>query len=425
MKRFLTCCLALFSFFLLCCPIGLKADDALVLPAFAAYSEPDPEALEIGERGGSISDWSDGKTSVVWYGMLRTPGELSVSLQLRLPADQSSKLRLRVGDRQLAKRTVKGSGTDAVVDFGKVSIKSAGAYRFELSGLSKTGATFGEIQSLVLAGPATKDAVFNLTAQRGAPSVHLGYPIPESKQAQWFYNEVTAKADPIATYYEACGFSRGYFGIQVNSPTERRIIFSVWDAGKEAVDRNKVAAENRVELLAKGEGVVAESFGNEGTGGHSHLVYPWKTGDTYRFLVIAEPQGDKTVYTAYFYFPEKQAWGLIASFRAPKDGGYLRGLYSFNEDFWGANGQRRRLAEFGNQWIKTIDGEWIELTKARFTHTARGKYKDRLDHYAGVSGDRFFLSSGGFLPETMEHGTFVNRPAAGQKPNIVLPAPGM
>jgi hypothetical protein len=48
----------------------------------------------------------------------------------------------------------------------------------------------------------------------------------------------------------------------------------VWDAGNEAVDRNKVGAENRVVLLAKGDSVVANDFGNEGTGGHSHFVYP-------------------------------------------------------------------------------------------------------------------------------------------------------
>ena len=40
-----------------------------------------------------------------------------------------------------------------------------------------------------------------------------------------------AVEDPVHTYYMACGFQRGYFGMQVNSPTERRIIFSVWDTG--------------------------------------------------------------------------------------------------------------------------------------------------------------------------------------------------
>jgi hypothetical protein len=102
----------------------------------------------------------------------------------------------------------------------------------------------------------------------------LMYSTPKDTQVELFYNEVVGIADPVATYYMACGFSRGYFGMQVNSPTERRIIFSVWDsgAGQTAKDRSAVSDENRVKLLAKGDRVVASDFGNEGTGGHSHLA---------------------------------------------------------------------------------------------------------------------------------------------------------
>jgi hypothetical protein len=221
----------------------------------------------------------------------------------------------------------------------------------------------------------------------------------------------------------ACGFRRGYFGIQVNSPTERRIIFSVWDSGNEAIDRNKVEAENRVQLLAKGDGVFTDSFGNEGTGGHSHLKYMWKTGDTYRFLVTAKPDGTHTVYTGWFWFPEKKAWGLIASFRAPKDGNYLRGLYSFNENFVGSNGDKQRLAEFGNQWIQTSDGKWTELTTARFTHDPTGK-EDRKDYDAGTvkANGRFFLSNGGFLPGTIQYGNTFSRPVGGKAPTDFRPS---
>ncbi len=155
--------------------------------------------------------------------------------------------------------------------------------------------------------------------------------------------------------------------------------------------------------------------------GHSHLVYSWKTGDTYRFLVSATPEGSSTIYSGYFYFPERKRWGLIASFRAPKDGGYLRGLYSFNDDFDRATGQQRRLAEFGNQWIKTADGNWSELLKARFTHTKNG-YTDRLDRGAGVVDKRFYLSNGGFIPGSLKYGEEITRPASDKRPNdIMLP----
>ena len=249
----------------------------------------------------------------------------------------------------------------------------------------------------------------------------MTFPVPKDSQVVWFYNEVTVKTDPIWSYYEACGFSRGYFGIQVNSATERRIIFSVWDSGKEPTDRSKVAAEDRVHLVAKGGGVEALDSGNEGTRGHSHLVYSWKTGHTYRFLVSATPEGSSTIYTGYFFFPGKKRCDLIASFRAPKDGGYPRGFYSFNEDFEGANDQQQRLAEFGNQWIKTAGGNRSELLKARFTHTDNG-YADRPDRGAAVVGIRFYLSNGGLIPGSLKYGDEITRPASGKQPSgIVLP----
>ncbi len=219
----------------------------------------------------------------------------------------------------------------------------------------------------------------------------------------------------------ACGFARGYFGMQVNSLTERRLIFSIWDSGGEAIDRAKVNPDDLVQLLGKGDGVYTGGFGNEGTGGHSHLKYMWKTGETYRFLVTVKPEGTHTIYSGYFYFPEKQAWGLIASFRAPKDGKYLRGLYSFNENFGGSNGQLRRLAQFGPQWVKTKDGVWHELTTARFTHDGTGK-DDRHDYAAGAIGNRFYLSNGGFTNDPQAvYKSEITREPSGKAPEINLP----
>ena len=117
-------------------------------------------------------------------------------------------------------------------------------------------------------------AHFNLDPRRNAASVRLRFPTDTSALITGFYNELTAVDDPVTTYYMACGFARGYFGMQVNSPTERRIIFSVWDAadGTNAKDRTTLAADNYTQLVAKGEGVEASVFGDEGTGGHSHLA---------------------------------------------------------------------------------------------------------------------------------------------------------
>ena len=388
------------------------------VPGFTAYSEPEPEALEFTQEHG-VTGWTDGRQSVVWYGEITNPGRLDLAVEIRLPETKAVTLRMTVAGRALTASVFGQSGETVTVSFDPVYIASPGYCRFALQGVQKVGKTFGDVQTLVLFGPAADEAHFNLKERRNASSVHLGYPLPDGAKVTAFTNEVTVKTDPIWSYYMACGFRRGYFGIQVNSPAERRIIFSVWDSGKEAVDRSKVAPDDRVQLLAKGKDVVASDFGNEGTGGHSHLVYPWKTGATYRFLVTAKPDGTHTIYSGYFFFPERRAWGLIASFRAPRDGDTLRGLYSFNEDFAGANGQKRRMAEFGPQWIQTEDGRWTELLTARFTHDATGN-TDRTDYAAGVKGGRFTLSNGGFVGIPIQLGDTFTRPAT-HKPPADLP----
>jgi hypothetical protein len=62
------------------------------------------------------------------------------------------------------------------------------------------------------------------------------------------------------------GFGEGYFGMQVNAATERRILFSVWDPA---------AGQGITQSVRKGAKITVQRFG-EGTGGQSYLVFDWK-----------------------------------------------------------------------------------------------------------------------------------------------------
>jgi hypothetical protein len=397
---------------------AVAAAAELRVPAFTAYLDPNVDGARVSGRSG-ITRWNDPALRVLWFGQIRTPGELKCSVTLRLPQDVVSKLRLTVAG-QSHEASVKSAGSEPVIaDFGSFEISRAGYQRFSLESLNAQGQPFGDLDALLLDGPATQDAHFNLKSRRNAASVHLFYPVDKDKKVEAFYCEMTGLEDPVWTYYMACGWHRGYFGMQVNSPTERRIIFSVWDSGGEAVDRGKVADENRVRLVAKGEGVYSGDFGNEGTGGHSHLKYLWKTGEKQRFIVTAKPtDATHTIYSGYYFHPDKKQWFLLSSWKAPKEGGYLRGLYSFSENFGGANGHVLRKALYGNQWIRTVDGQWIELTAAGFSHDSTGK-ADRLDRFMGVENGQFFLSHGGFVPGFTQYGEKFTRPAIGQPPSDI------
>jgi hypothetical protein len=389
----------------------------LRVPAFTAYMQPDAEGAHVSQRGG-VRRWIDPSASVNWYGEFKQSGEITARIALRLPKDAESKLKLTVAgqSRQL---TIKGDGEDAPVtaDFGTFNVGGPGYQRFALESLNAKAQPAGDLDALLLDGPALEGAHFNLKERRNAASVHLKYSVPRNTKVEAFYCELTAVEDPLWTFYMACGWHRGYFGMQVNSPTERRIIFSVWDSGNEAVDRSKVRDADRVSLVAKGEGVDAGDFGHEGTGGHSHLSSPWKTGEKQRFLLTAKPaDGTHTIYAGYYYRPDQKKWMLISSWKAPKDGGYLHGLHSFSENFGGANGELRRKALYGNQWIRTEAGEWAEVTEASFSHDPTGK-ADRLDRFMGVEDGRFFLSHGGFQTGFTQYGENFSRPPSGEAPS--------
>ncbi len=395
--------------------------ETLRVAAFTAYLAPDVGGARISARSG-LTGWDDPALKVLWFGQINTVGRLSCVVTLRLPERGTSRLRLTVAG-QSHEATVRGVGADLVrADFGAFDMAKAGYKCFTLESLNAPGRQAGDLDALILDGPATKDAHFNLTPRRNAASVHLMYPVDKETKVQAFYCEMTGLEEPVWTYYMACGWHRGYFGMQVNSPTERRIIFSVWDSGSEAVDRDNVADDDRVTLVAKGEGVYSGDFGNEGTGGHSHLRVMWKTDEKQRFIVTARVTDEThTVFSGYYFHPDKQQWILISSWKTPKEGGYLRGLYSFSENFGGANGHLRRKALYGNQWIRTAQGQWLELTTATFSHDATGR-TDRRDRFMGIEDEQFFLSHGGFVDGFTEYGRKFTRPATGKPPtDIVLP----
>lgn len=398
---------------------ALFAVAELRVPAFTAYSSPNANALRIGAPTG-VTGWTDPSQQVQWFGEIKNPGALTASVVLRLPKGQRSTLQLTVGE-QSHEAVAEGGDGEVTLSFSSYEVARPGYVRFSLVSKNAPNTPAGDIVVLVLDGPATKDAHFNLEPRRNAASVHLNYPLPKDADFDAFYCEVAAVEEPVHTFYMACGFQRGYFGMQVISPTERLLIFSVWDSGsgQSAMKRDGVAKEDLTQLLAKGEGVNTRVFGGEGTGGHSNLKYLWKTGEKQRFLLTSKPaENESAIYSGYWFHPEKKAWMLIARFQAPKASAPLRHFHSFSENFVGNNGHLQRKARYGNQWVHSRDGKWQEITEASFSHDGTGKAV-RLDRFMGVEDGAFFLSHGGFVEGFTKFGERFTRPATGTPPSDI------
>src|SRR5690349_21310324 len=134
------------------------AEPSLRIPSATAYVEPDGGA-RVSSRSG-ITGWTNPATRIVWFGRLAPAGSLDAAVELRLPADAESKLRLSVGDKSQT-TVVRGAGTNAVTAaFGRFDISGTAYRKFILESLNPAGRPFGEIDALVLKGSALTDAHF-------------------------------------------------------------------------------------------------------------------------------------------------------------------------------------------------------------------------------------------------------------------------
>lgn len=403
--------------------------------------------------------WSSPATVVATWFKTDSGGELKVSLRARSTSGESV-MKIRYDDQEQQVTIPEGmTFTDQpVVNF---RVKGPGYQRLELQGVTREGNVFAEVAGVLIGGEAASGKVWYVKdefywGQRG-PSVHLSYKVPaEAGDVRWFYNEVTIPAgeDVMGSYFMANGFAEGYFGIQVNSSIERRILFSVWSPYS-TDDPREIPEGQRIKLLRKGEGVTTGEFGNEGSGGQSYLVYPWKAGVTYGFLLEAIPEtawaegepgnpaafrpsagkspagegasmkaSDKkpapgaTRYTAWFRETDSGPWRLIASFSRPQTTTWVARPHSFLENFIPEAGQNTRKGLYGNQWACNREGKWFELTEARFTVDNTGRKEARMDFSGGVEDGLFFLKNCGFFNETTPANSRFTRPATGERPEI-------
>lgn len=377
-----------------------------------------------------IKQWQNGKSVFSIYFRTDRAAELDLGLRLKVP-DGDSGLRATVAGSAF---DIDVTGADVRdVPLGKITTDQAGYVRVDLQGLRKTGAVFADVSDLVVESETAglkldyvKEPSENrfYWGRRG-PSVHLNYEAPAGKTIEYFHSEITVPEgqDPAGSYFMANGFGEGYFGMQVKGADERWILFSVWSPFH--TDNPKdIPEEKRIEVLAKGKDVRTGEFGNEGSGGQSFFIYPWKVGTTYRFLNRAKPDGrGNTIYTAWFFAPEAGEWKLIASFRRPETDKHLTGIHSFLENFADRNGYQGRMAYHGNQWARDTGGNWHELTKARFTGDDIANRQYRLDYAGGAEGEEFFMRNGGFFAETVKPGTWFERKSTPSKqPDIDLDA---
>ena len=394
-----------------------QQNQVFVIPANKAYAEPFAPgrpgvSIPVGypENKGIVSYWRDQTKSVVWY-LYQKNGSYDFSFNNIVDEGKTLEFELTVtptyqiaGFKNLKKKlTFKGTGKSDSLFVANILVPNTGYFRYELKPISNPASAI-KINSLVFKSLQPNGQV-NQTDYQSSPSVHLSFSTtaPTTKSYNWIYQEILVPkgGDPLATYYMSLGFFRGYMGIQTNSTTERRVLFSVWDS-KDAENDKSITKQDFVSFVDKDEATTINSFGGEGTGGQSYVkTADWKTDEPVKFIMNIKAEDNNSVLLSAWYQLKGQDWKYVATWRAPKEHRMFDGFYSFIENFGHTNGQLRREAYYYNAWGKEAStGKWLNFNKVRFSNTD-GKVGQRVDFEQGVSpkfADRFYMSSGGYTP---------------------------
>ncbi|HEX3386968.1 MAG TPA: DUF5077 domain-containing protein, partial [Mucilaginibacter sp.] len=205
-------------------PTKQPSDTAIIVPLGGNAWRTDKDTLGGKVINDGIADWSNPNAEFVAYVRIPKAGKLKLSMNASSPSNENFIYVTIAGVKHLvgiykSEKRYHNAGEWTVTDTGYIPIT--------FKAIKKDGDVYGAISDLKIQGDVVNGTTnyvknnegdFFYWGRRG-PSVHLNYTVPHATNAEWFYNEVTVPNgnDVLGSYFMACGFGEGYFGMQVNS----------------------------------------------------------------------------------------------------------------------------------------------------------------------------------------------------------------
>lgn len=258
-----------------------------------------------------------------------------------------------------------------------------------------------------------------------APYLSLVYNFWDVDSVEWIYTEVRVPKGeaPLKTYYCAIQGYMYYCGIQTNSRSERRIIFSVWDSKEGKDKKNEVPDAEKAILIIPGNGIVFNRFGGEGSGIHTHYPFNWQEDSTYKFLIHTVPDSVSKTSTIALFVEVDNKWKLIAKIKRPEFIGYEKGAAAFIEDFSNRDDRHRRSVSFQNFWVRKVSGDWKEITTVYYHLPFGDRNRKIKDYGCSLSTSHGFMltSGGGFTDSFLQPPIWLTRNATNIIPVNKMP----
>ena len=195
---------------------------------------------------------------------------------------------------------------------------------------------------------------------------HLWWNLEGQRDATCLYGEITVLATHTDHLLLRCQLaSRRAGGRLLRHPAQRPD-----GAPDHLLDLGHLAATASQGHEADPETVFSR-FGGEGEGAHTHMLWPWKTSETFQFFVQKRPAAKAgTTDARYFVYDRaRKSWRFSATITCP-DGGKKSvatlggGLNSFLENFAGKDKEVPKLALY-RLWLGPSLDQMRPLTRAK------------------------------------------------------------
>lgn len=248
---------------------------------------------------------------------------------------------------------------------------------------------------------------------KAARTVDLVYQVGE---ADVYYAEMVVDQSVDGSFFVACGWDTGFFGLQqYDGDDKRALIFAIWNGDDDSI-ADTARDMGPVQILDASPRGTTNRHGKNGLGAQFMRQIPWKVGETNRFVVDASLKGQYMTYSAWFFDQASEKWEKLATFRGFSAGKWLRGIHSSIQDIRRdtKSAAQARRARFGNMWIHQYGGTYISAADAMFVGS-RSPLEARETIDSGVTNGFFSLATGGGTLKTTKIGETLRIPSESSK----------
>ena len=373
-----------------CCQLTLVAQQVFVakIPGYTGYAIPSQKGIEFDDLLG-CTEWTNENITLQYNMRIEAKGDLGIRLMLSNAGSEPAFMTVKFGDktRELKVPPSGGIAKFVMVDAGIFTADYPGYYSVWIKPMSKSGTFYPGIMNVQMYAPFADKISFPSVAERNASTVNLTY-ITESKDKVngMFVNAM------VPNNYDYQGtrvsvIANEIFKVGLANEESGKYLYMTWKNVKGYSKPNLLYSQFKNFTIDSTSDKIIRLI----------VPYNWSADQEVTLSLVHKIDSCTQEHTweAKVYNDKKKKWNTLAIINGGNTHTLVKDWYSAIANSDPNTGNVEHKALFSNPVALLANGKKKKMLQARFGHDMKGK-SERLDYGAGVEGEIFWLSTGGF-----------------------------